>query len=144
MVIIYVILSRVCPCSVNTAFDQVDKSIEIFKAMKVHSVARSCAEITSDLQDVARKAQQEPAGSGPGSQMQRFDDAESPIRHAGHDEVAAGDNEPHDASEMANLGTDESSLQLEGDPYASLLDPNLVYNFLSLDGWSPCMSPSDA
>ena len=56
MVLLYVVLSNVCPCEVEEIFDDVNKSLEIFKSMHMLAVSRSCSNIISDLLDTARQA----------------------------------------------------------------------------------------
>ncbi|KAM5361901.1 hypothetical protein ACJZ2D_012846 [Fusarium nematophilum] len=129
MALLYVVLMNICPCPVEAILGDIDKSLEIFSSMKILAVARRYTDITREVLNTAKKAH-----------------AESHLQALGKDsQHVLG---PHDTQlgDMVETGPSDDQggrdRDIGGDGltyeelYSTLVDTNLVYNFLNFEDWN--------
>ncbi|KAI8938281.1 hypothetical protein NX059_005939 [Plenodomus lindquistii] len=129
MSLLYVILINTSPLPIEVILGDIDKSLEIFASMKMLAVARRCTEITREVLNAAKT-------SHVASFHQALDKHREPVSS-------------HDSNRASAMGALESSNDhlgrngdLDGDGptyeelYSSLVDTNLVYNFLNFEDWN--------
>lgn len=129
MVLLYVILSNICPLPAESIFSSVEKSLEIFTVMKMVAVARRCTEITQDVLNIAKRSHWERQGQ-PGMAM-RPPSVPYPDERTSLDQLA---NAIPDGLYGGEAGENMDMFQEES--YASLVDTNLVYNLLNFEDWN--------
>ncbi|KAF4986401.1 hypothetical protein FDECE_15974 [Fusarium decemcellulare] len=138
MVLLYVVLADICSCPVEEVLADIQKSLDIFAAMDVVSVARMCTKITKEVLKAAKK-----------SHLNSHRERRAPVELG---TVPA--SEDHDQRDVysgpeATLTHDQGAGHAEGvglnyeELYATLADPNLVYNFLSFEDWNALSRPED-
>ncbi|KAJ3533533.1 hypothetical protein NM208_g7941 [Fusarium decemcellulare] len=138
MVLLYVVLVDICSCPVEEVLADIQKSLDIFSAMDVVSVARMCTKITNEVLQAAKK-----------SHLNSHQERQAPVGL-----VTVPASEEHDQRDVysgpeATLTHDQGAGHAEGvglnyeELYATLADPNLVYNFLSFEDWSALSRPED-
>ncbi|VUC30475.1 unnamed protein product [Clonostachys rosea] len=128
MVLLYSIIRNIYPSSGDDLFSDVEKSLEIYNAMKVLAVARRCAEITRDVLDVAKRSYRR-RSNPPDLSMQTADISSSVVK------------ETFDLSnqQQSSLLGDLDAVDLDPsriDLYTSLLDSNLAFKFLNFEDWN--------
>ncbi|KAB5545741.1 fungal-specific transcription factor domain-containing protein [Coniochaeta sp. 2T2.1] len=131
MVLLYVVLTNTSPLPVEVILGDIDKSLEIFAAMRVLAVARRCTEIIKEVLSDAKQTH-----------------VDASFRGEGTPHVGAL---PHQPSSVQfgtlpgldiGLGPDDGLVGpgVEGlsyeELYTSLVDPNMVYNFLNFEDWN--------
>jgi hypothetical protein len=124
MVILYVILSNLYPFDVESGLHDVEKTLEIFASMKKLAVARRCHDIVKEVVDTARKLHYDRS-------KPRQDDPDLPPPVSANDLV--------DSARGENLDLD---MFTNDDLFASLVDGNVVSNFLDFEDWSAWSEPS--
>ncbi|KAF2014633.1 hypothetical protein BU24DRAFT_451618 [Aaosphaeria arxii CBS 175.79] len=134
MVLLYVILTKRSPYAFESITSDINKSLEIFKAMEVLAVARRCYDITSEVLDVATNLYRSQQGQRNNEPQDRTAmDPQDQIPDAnviGPVSEFAGENEIED-----NV-TGISGMSLPEELSTSLVDMNLMYNFWDDEGWS--------
>ncbi|KAL0936769.1 C6 transcription factor [Colletotrichum truncatum] len=135
MVLLHVLISNISPFPAEEVIENLEMSIEIFKAMKMLAVARRCAEIVTELLHVAAKPE------NPGIQKQTAvnlpAEAESMIKL--QDEAQPMQAAPLFITEDMNVHRGPNELGenlIPGDFDANLVDPNVVWNFLNFEHWN--------
>ncbi|KAJ9139170.1 C6 transcription factor [Pleurostoma richardsiae] len=125
MVLLYVVLSNIYPFSTETILRDVEKSLEIFRSMKMLAVARRCTEIIREALSIAWKLNRD-RQQGQAEQAERNDSGPS-YDAAVFDRLFGL---------MPDAGGRSEDLALFPDaPYASLVDTNLMFNFLNFEDW---------
>ncbi|KAL7893282.1 fungal-specific transcription factor domain-containing protein [Trichoderma sp. TUCIM 5745] len=119
MVLLYVILSQSTTQQADDIVRDIEKSLEIFKSMKALAVARRCFDITEEVLN-AVKRNNEAASRGRQAMNSPVDGRPS-----------SDDLHPDTADQ--GLGTWEFSQE---ELFASLVDTNLVFNFLNAEDWN--------
>ncbi|KAK2043087.1 hypothetical protein LZ31DRAFT_632213 [Colletotrichum somersetense] len=152
MVLLHVLISNICPFPADEVMENIELSLDIFKAMKMLAVARRCADIVKELLHVAARmhsgGQQQrgsveapearPAtkaadggggdnggsgiGSGIGSNLAAY--------AAPAFALSEGAGFPAGAAELGD------AVMIPGDLDANLVDPNVVWNFLNFEHWN--------
>ncbi|KAL2674341.1 hypothetical protein Neosp_012792 [[Neocosmospora] mangrovei] len=131
MALLYVLLINASPYPVEVILEDIDKSLEIFASMKMLAVARRCTEITREVLNAAKTSHAE---SFHLAIERRCDDA---LRHETH-----GDRGGDTAGSEPITNHVGHNGDLEGDGttyeelYTSLVDTNLVYDFLDFEDWN--------
>ncbi|RSL72468.1 hypothetical protein CEP53_001114 [Fusarium sp. AF-6] len=120
MALLYVTLINTSPCPVEVILGDIDKSLEIFASMKMVAVARRCTEITREVLNAAKT-----------SHADSFHQALEKHGEAGD---MAGSNPCNNNGERN--GDFEGDGPTYEDLYSSLVDTNLVYNFLNFEDWN--------
>jgi hypothetical protein len=124
MVLLYIILSNISPSTAESLMQDIEKSLEIFSSMKRLAVARRCTEITKEVLAIARSHRDRAGQPEQETDTSIYNDAALLSYLA---------NAPPDM-QGANLG---GELDLDqGGPFASLVDTNLVFNFLNFEDWT--------
>ncbi|KAH7026169.1 uncharacterized protein B0I36DRAFT_365771 [Microdochium trichocladiopsis] len=130
MVLLYVVLSNMQPEPAEMLLASVEKSIEIFRAMDRVAVTRKCAEITSEVLSIARDI----ARGNREQALQQFHHAEQ-HQALGPDHAGAMNGTlglQHHGGPAPELMFPPNLTQ--EDMNASLLETNLISNFLDPDG----------
>ncbi|KAK7421801.1 hypothetical protein QQX98_002017 [Neonectria punicea] len=119
MVLLYVILSKISPITSENIMQDIEKSLEIFSSMKRLAVARRCTDITNEVLAIARSHHER--GQQPDQDSSTYNDAAllSYIANAPPVDGPGGELDMYEA-----------------DPFASLVDTNLVFNFLNFEDWT--------
>ncbi|KAI6780262.1 putative transcriptional regulatory protein [Emericellopsis cladophorae] len=129
MVLLYVILSNICPLPAEDIFSSVEMSLEIFRVMRMVVVARRCTEITQDVLDIAKQS--------------RCDGQGQPVVATRPPSVPCAEERTllnqlssalPDGSFEGEVGGRMDGFQAE--PYAGLVDTNLLYNLLNFEDWN--------
>ncbi|KAJ0331927.1 hypothetical protein COL922a_011722 [Colletotrichum nupharicola] len=153
MVLLHVLISNISsPFSNEEVIENLEMSIEIFKAMKMLAVARRCAEIVTELLHVAAapKTAAEAGGSGGGNPPNQRQANEHVALQSDPATVAMKiQDETQQAMQQTtspmfmtegldiHRGGDELGDNLiPGDFDANLVDPNVVWNFLNFEHWN--------
>ena len=129
MVLLYVVLSNMQPEPAGVLLASVEKSIEIFKVMDRVAVTRKCAEITTEVLSIARDISE----GNREQALQRFGHPD--LQYAGPSQ-AQGFGSNFMPQQFGGSPTDfmiPSNLTQE-DMNASLLETNLISNFLDPEG----------
>lgn len=130
MVLLYVVLTKICPCPVEAMLDDVDKSLEIFASMKMVAVARRCTDLTRELLNAAKKShEQYNARTSERNSEQVFSGSQS-AQSAGLAEFRTHNYQEHCLGDIEDDG-----LTCE-DLFSSLMDTNLLYNILDSEDWN--------
>lgn len=140
MVLLYVILSKTYPYPVEDIISNVEMSLEVFTSMKMVAVARRCSDITREVLNIAKKAhrdRQVPATDASVGMEPMVMHRERPIL-ANLPVVSATENVPNMAPRG---GPEDMGLHNQEDLYASLVDTNLVFNFLNYEDWNAWAAP---
>ncbi|KAK5994363.1 putative transcriptional regulatory C3C7.04-like protein [Cladobotryum mycophilum] len=135
MVLLYVILSNASPFPVQDIISDVEKSLEIFAAMKMLAVARRCAEVIKDVLDVAKRFHGQAH-----KPMEQTDNL-----NQGHTESEQDQNLYFGRTILGLLGMEQGLEEVSysnEELYANLVDPNLVFNFLNFEDWNASSGPS--
>ncbi|KPM41580.1 hypothetical protein AK830_g4956 [Neonectria ditissima] len=122
MVLLYVVLSNMSPITSESIMEDIEKSLEIFSSMKRLAVARRCTEITKEMLAIARSHRDK--GQQPAQNSNMHNDAALLSYLANAPPLDPGDG-PGGELDL-----------YEGDPFASLVDTNLVFNFLNFEDWA--------
>ncbi|KAF4882400.1 putative transcriptional regulatory protein [Colletotrichum fructicola] len=153
MVLLHVLISNISsPFSNEEVIENLEMSIEIFKAMKMLAVARRCAEIVTELLHVAAapKTAAAAGGSGGGNPPNQRQANEHVALQSDPATVAMKiQDETQQAMQQTtspmfmtegldiHRGGDELGDNLiPGDFDANLVDPNVVWNFLNFEHWN--------
>ncbi|KAI8293243.1 putative transcriptional regulatory protein [Colletotrichum sp. SAR 10_98] len=153
MVLLHVLISNISsPFSNEEVIENLEMSIEIFKAMKMLAVARRCAEIVTELLHVAAapKTAAAAGGSGGGNPPNQRQTNEHVALQSDPATVAMKiQDETQQAMQQTtspmfmtegldiHRGGDELGDNLiPGDFDANLVDPNVVWNFLNFEHWN--------
>ncbi|KAI8312001.1 putative transcriptional regulatory protein [Colletotrichum sp. SAR11_59] len=153
MVLLHVLISNISsPFSNEEVIENLEMSIEIFKAMKMLAVARRCAEIVTELLHVAAapKTAAAAGGSGGGNAPNQRQTNEHVALQSDPAAVAMKiQDETQQAMQQTtspmfmtegldiHRGGDELGDNLiPGDFDANLVDPNVVWNFLNFEHWN--------
>ncbi|KAH7166077.1 hypothetical protein EDB81DRAFT_273189 [Dactylonectria macrodidyma] len=124
MVLLYVVLSNINPIAAESIMQDIEKSLEIFSSMKRLAVARRCTEIIKEVLAIARSHLDRSGQPEHNSSSDIYNDA------ALLSYLANAPPEPQGDGSGADFGL------YEGDPFASLVDTNLVFNFLNFEDWT--------
>lgn len=122
MILLYVVLTNMQSVDRQYCIQAVEKSLEIFNAMNMVGVARRCAEITTEVLELAKKPATEVG------EQKLPDVAATPVTSAGG--FAASNlmlGGPGGLGE--SFGIDLSKEDL----YASLVDPNIMDGFADFE-----------
>lgn len=137
MVLLHVLISNISPFPTEEVVENLEMSIEIFKAMKMLAVARRCAEIVTELLHVATRANN-PVGNHRQTNAQMPAETEPLVRL--HDEATQiMHTSPLFIAEDVGAHRGEKELGenlIPGDFDANLVDPNVVWNFLNFEHWN--------
>ncbi|KAF6834904.1 C6 transcription factor [Colletotrichum musicola] len=156
MVLLHVLISNISPVPAEEVIENLEMSIEIFKAMKMLAVARRCAEIVAELLHVAARPNNTATGGSssttntpaahhqqlyPQVQMQQQQQPaikmqeDTPATQAVHASPLFVPAE--DLAGLHHRGDGEMGENLiPGDFDANLVDPNVVWNFLNFEHWN--------
>ncbi|KAK2777241.1 C6 transcription factor [Colletotrichum kahawae] len=161
--VLHVLISNISsPFSNEEVIENLEMSIEIFKAMKMLAVARRCAEIVTELLHVAaapKTAAGAAGGSGGGSALnQRQSSSNNNSNEHGvslqSDPATVAAMKLQDETQQAMQQTTSPMFMTEGldmhrggegelgdnlipgDFDANLVDPNVVWNFLNFEHWN--------
>ncbi|KAK7433615.1 hypothetical protein Landi51_13852 [Colletotrichum acutatum] len=133
MVLLHVLISNICPFPAEEVMENIELSLDIFKAMKMLAVARRCADIVRELLNVAAKTH-----SVQQRQTSVATEAEPALRM--HDDVnQLIQTSPAFMSDGIGLHPGDTELgdaMIPGDFDANLVDPNVVWNFLNFEHWN--------
>ncbi|OBR05283.1 C6 transcription factor [Colletotrichum higginsianum IMI 349063] len=162
MVLLHVLISNICPFPAQEVMEDIELSLDIFKAMKMLAVARRCADIVRELLSVAAKmhrpshsrqnstttttttattaaaAETEPA-------MKLQDGSGGMLAHVSPGFLSDGivgmqhqhqHQQQHHHHPFAGDATDFGDAMIPGDFDANLVDPNVVWNFLNFEHWN--------
>lgn len=131
MALLYVILINASPYPVEVILGDIDKSLEIFASMKMLAVARRCTEITREVLNAAKTSHAE---SFHQAFERRGDDA---LRHETHGDQG-GDTAGSEPiiNHVGHNGDFEGDGTTYEELYSSLVDTNLVYDFLDFEDWN--------
>lgn len=125
MVLLHVLLANLCPTSSAEIFLDIEKSLEIFRAMKALAVARRCEETVAELLSVAKATQSASITSTTESRlMTRFD------QDSTFEQPAASEGGP------VNDPVITGGVENEQNSYGNLVDFDLVSNFLNFQDWN--------
>ncbi|TDZ32894.1 putative transcriptional regulatory protein [Colletotrichum spinosum] len=137
MVLIHVLISNISPFPNEEVIENLEMSIEIFKAMKMLAVARRCAEIVTELLHVAAKP------NVPAAQRQTIAHTSAAAANL---ETMVKLDENHVVNTSQMFMTEDLGVQridgdlgenlIPGDFDANLVDPNVVWNFLNFEHWN--------
>ncbi|KAK2055470.1 hypothetical protein LY76DRAFT_578089 [Colletotrichum caudatum] len=153
MVLLHVLISNICPFPADEVMENIELSLDIFRAMKMLAVARRCADIVTELLHVAARAhsggQQQRGGAeaGPATKAADGGAEAGPATKAadggGGDiggSLAAYAAPAFASSEGAGFHAGAAELgdamMIPGDLDANLVDPNVVWNFLNFEHWN--------
>lgn len=130
MVLLYVALTKICPCPVEAMLDDVDKSLEIFASMKVLAVARRCTDLTRELLNAAKKSRaQYDARTSEMNSEEVFSGSQS-VQLGSLAEFRTHNDQGHFLGDIKDDGLTYEDL------YSSLMDTNLLYNILDSEDWN--------
>ena len=130
MILLYVVLSDIQPQPEDDLLHDVEKGLELFRAMNQVVVARRCAEITREVLDVARKFVQERRGHNQTSQR-GSSTAMDVSRNA---LVTATDPVSHPLPDLGYDFMDDNGFDVaREDLLATLVDCNLMDSFADFD-----------
>ncbi|KAK2009018.1 hypothetical protein LZ32DRAFT_684178 [Colletotrichum eremochloae] len=147
MVLLHVLISNICPFPADEVMENIELSLEIFRAMKMLAVARRCADIVRELLHVATRTH---------SGRQRRSDSAT-VAEAGSATKVSNGNDDGGGGKGSSLAayttpaiTSSSegawplpggaefgdAVMIPGDMDANLVDPNVVWNFLNFEHWN--------
>ncbi|KAK1456180.1 hypothetical protein CCUS01_10168 [Colletotrichum cuscutae] len=133
MVLLHVLISNICPFPAEEVMENIELSLDIFKAMKMLAVARRCADIVKELLNVAAKTH-----SVQQRQTSVATEDEPALRM--HDDLSQMiQTSPAFMSDGIGLHPGDTELgdaMIPGDFDANLVDPNVVWNFLNFEHWN--------
>ncbi|KAJ4177811.1 hypothetical protein NW755_013631 [Fusarium falciforme] len=131
MALLYVILINTSPCPVEVILGDIDKSLEIFASMKMLAVARKCTEITREVLNAAKISHLEPFHQA----LEKH--GEDALLRGPHGNQAGGGVGPQSFNDhLGGNGDLEGNGPTYEELYSSLVDTNLVYNFLNFEDWN--------
>lgn len=133
MVLLYVVLTDTCPLPVDVILGDIDKSLELFAAMKALAVARRCTEIIREVLKDAKQAHVDACLRREGTPNMGAAVTHPPLASMQLGGLPGLDNELGPDGNLVNIGAEGLSHE---ELYASLVDANLVYNFLNFEDWN--------
>ncbi|KAK1992576.1 hypothetical protein LX36DRAFT_732178 [Colletotrichum falcatum] len=148
MVLLHVLISNICPFPADEVMENIELSLDIFRAMKMLAVARRCADIVKELLHVAARthpgrrqrgdgaaeagaATGAPDGNGDGSNSNGGGGGGLAAYATTHAFAAA-----EGAGSLVGAAEFGDAVMIPGDLDANLVDPNVVWNFLNFEHWN--------
>ncbi|OHW89712.1 C6 transcription factor [Colletotrichum incanum] len=133
MVLLHVLISNICPFPAEEVMENIELSLDIFKAMKMLAVARRCADIVKELLHVAAQTH-----SGQQRQNSVTTETEPAMKAPDGGSQLTYTSPAFTAEGMATYagGTEVGDAMIPGDFDANLVDPNVVWNFLNFEHWN--------
>ncbi|KDN67452.1 hypothetical protein CSUB01_06468 [Colletotrichum sublineola] len=147
MVLLHVLISNICPFPADEVMENIELSLEIFRAMKMLAVARRCADIVRELLHVATRTH---SGRQRRSDSATVAEAGSATKVSnGNDDGGGGNGSSLAAYTMPAITSSSEgawplpggaefgdAVMIPGDMDANLVDPNVVWNFLNFEHWN--------